>query len=155
MFPKYFHLFWKPTSSYFSIIQYLLHAMNIIIIIIYSHKLCTKIHTNNPHIQILKCLCESLEVYMEVQRCSKNSMARHRVAAGLREHERKKSILGLGFEKWSDREETREFWYLKDNRCICFKLCLGWVIWNHFTICSKPTLLFIMSLFIITNLIIN
>ena len=42
-------LFWKPISRYFSIIQNLLHAMTIKIIIINSHKPCTKfiqiIHT--------------------------------------------------------------------------------------------------------------
>ena len=56
-------LFWKPISRYFSIIQNLLHAMTIKIIIINSHKPCTKIHTNNPHIQILKFLRKSLGVY--------------------------------------------------------------------------------------------
>ena len=44
-------------------IQNLLYAMTIKIIIINSHKPCTEIHTNNPHIQILKCLCKSLGVY--------------------------------------------------------------------------------------------
>ena len=56
-------LFWKPISGYFSIIQNLLHAMTIKIIIINSHKPRTKIHTNNPQIQLLKCLRKSLGVY--------------------------------------------------------------------------------------------